>query len=138
MPRTASRRPGRAADDVEHLDLPAAAAAAGTGHEFVAAFCTRHHLAARTTEDAVLINSELLTNVYLHARSPAVLTIQLLGQALHIGVQDRSDTLPVPTHPGPGTTGGRGLLLLDAVAQHWGILPRSPGKTIWFELLVQT
>jgi anti-sigma regulatory factor (Ser/Thr protein kinase) len=123
---------------VDRLDLPVTAAAARTGREFVAAFCTRHHLASKTTEDAVLITSELLSNAYLHARSPAVLTVQLLGRALHIGVADQSDTVPVPRHPGPCAAGGRGLLLLDALAQRWGVLPRTPGKTIWFELPVES
>jgi anti-sigma regulatory factor (Ser/Thr protein kinase) len=112
------------------------AAAARTGREFVAEFCSRHHLATRTTDDAVLITSELLTNAYLHARSPAVVTVQLLGRALHIEVADQSDTVPNPRHPGPSIAGGRGLWLLDVLAQRWGVLPRAPGKTIWFELPV--
>ena len=122
---------------VEHLDLPASPGAARAGRMFVAAFCARHHLTSRTTDDAVLITGELLTNAYLHARSPAVLTVQLLGRALHVEVADHSDTVPAPGHPGPGATGGRGLQLVDAVAHRWGVRPRSPGKAIWFELLAE-
>ena len=119
---------------MEHLDLPASASAARTGRAFVSAFCTRHHLPGDATADAVLLTSELLTNAYLHARSPAVVTIGLLGQVLRVEVADQSDTPPAAREPGPGSAGGRGMQLIGSLAQQWGVLPRQVGKAIWFEL----
>ncbi len=68
------------------------------------------------------------------ARSPAVLTIGLVGQVLRVEVADQSDTPPTSRAPGPGTTGGRGMHLIGSIAQKWGVLPARAGKGIWFEL----
>ncbi|KAF4410462.1 hypothetical protein CRI70_20485 [Streptomyces sp. Ru87] len=44
---------------------------------------------------------------------------------------------PVPADPGPDGESGRGLLLVDALADRWGVGPRRPpGKTVWAELSV--
>jgi anti-sigma regulatory factor (Ser/Thr protein kinase) len=119
---------------MEHLDLPASAAAAGIGRAFISAYCDRHQLPGGTTEDAVLLTSELLSNAYLHARSPAVLTVRLFDGTLRVEISDDSEAPPAVRQPGPGTAGGRGVQLMDVLAQRWGVQPRHGGKAVWFEL----
>jgi len=119
---------------MEHLDLPASASAARTGRAFVLAYCHRHHLSVGSTDDAVLLTSELLSNAYLHARSPTVLTVTLLDRTLRVEVSDDAETQPAPRAPGPGSTGGRGMRLIDEVSQRWGVRQRTGGKSVWFEL----
>lgn len=119
---------------VEQIRLPASLAATGEGRHFVADFCRREGVGPRTADDAVLLTSELLTNAFMHARSPAELTIHLVDGALRIEVSDTSAAPPVPRHPGPARPGGRGMLLVEAIAARWGILAEVAGKTIWFEL----
>jgi hypothetical protein len=47
----------------------------------------------------------------------------------------RGDRLPSPQLPGPHTESGRGLLLVDALAERCGVTPGMPPcKTVWAEL----
>ncbi|MGW0790463.1 SpoIIE family protein phosphatase [Streptomyces sp. NPDC002911] len=88
-------------------------------------------------DDAVLITGELLVNVLLHTEGGAVLTLEVLPEPvrrIRLSVQDRSSVWPRRRTPGETSTSGRGLLLLDAVAEHWGIEPRGEGKAVWCEL----
>jgi anti-sigma regulatory factor (Ser/Thr protein kinase) len=119
---------------MEHLDLPASASAARTGRAFVSAYCRRHHLPVRATEDAVLLTSELLSNAYLHARSATVVSVGLLDRTLRVEVADDSETQPEPPEAGPSATGGRGMRLIDTLAQRWGVRRHPGGKSVWFEL----
>ncbi|MCX4550428.1 ATP-binding protein [Streptomyces sp. NBC_01387] len=91
------------------------------------------------TDAAVLILSELLTNAGRHAVvSPGreIETRFLVGGGvLRIEVHDASSVpprMPVPDLEAPG---GRGLLLVAALADDWGFGARlGPGKVVWAEL----
>lgn len=88
-------------------------------------------------DDAVLVTGELLVNVLLHTEGGAVLTLEVLPEPVRrvrLSVQDRSSVWPRRRTPGETSTSGRGLLLLDAVAQRWGIEPRGEGKAVWCEI----
>lgn len=101
-----------------------------------------------TTE---LLATELLTNALQHTCGGAVLTATLSpgafrggepGQRLRIEVRDTVARLPRPRPPRWETdltedygTSGRGLLLVDALADDWGVRPYpAGGKEVWFEL----
>ncbi|WP_409469764.1 ATP-binding protein [Streptomyces sp. HC307] len=96
------------------------------------------------TETAVLLLSELMTNAYRHAKvSPgreiwARCTLE--ADRLRISVTDANDTLPTPRHASPDDESGRGLTLVAALSDEWGVGPRPGGigKTIWFELWTPT
>jgi hypothetical protein len=49
-------------------------------------------------------------------------------------VDGRARSLPVVRSPGPDAEGGRGLLIVSALARSWGTEPLSAGKCVWFEL----
>ncbi|MEY9848935.1 SpoIIE family protein phosphatase [Streptacidiphilus sp. MAP5-3] len=87
---------------------------------------------------AVLLVSELLANVLLHTDQEAALTAELTGPAgerlLRVEVSDGSDELPHRRSPGEMASSGRGLVLLDLLAEGWGVRPRGEGKFIWFEM----
>jgi hypothetical protein len=53
---------------------------------------------------------------------------------LHAEVGDRSDDMPHRRSPGEMASSGRGLLLMEELADAWGVDPRGDGKSIWFEL----
>jgi hypothetical protein len=54
---------------------------------------------------------------------------------LRVEVVDVSPTVPPSPVPAPpDAEGGRGLLLVDALAERWGAELRSEGKCLWFEL----
>ncbi|MCL2551497.1 MAG: SpoIIE family protein phosphatase [Actinomycetia bacterium] len=89
-------------------------------------------------ESAVLLVSEMITNVLVHTDEDATLTAQVTGmpgtRSLHIEVGDRSDDMPHRRSPGEMASSGRGLLLMEELADAWGVDPRGDGKSIWFEL----
>lgn len=95
-----------------------------------------------TSEDqvdaAVLMLSEMLTNVLVHTDGDAVLVAECSGERgerlLRVEVADNSDALPHRRKPGELASSGRGLVLLEMLAGAWGVDPRGEGKSIWFEL----
>jgi serine phosphatase RsbU (regulator of sigma subunit)/anti-sigma regulatory factor (Ser/Thr protein kinase) len=88
-------------------------------------------------DTAELLASELLTNALVHTDRDAMLTARLydaLGGRLRVEVEDESDQWPKRRTPGEQASSGRGLLLVEALADDWGVEPRGSGKRMWFEL----
>ncbi|WP_103503641.1 MULTISPECIES: SpoIIE family protein phosphatase [unclassified Streptomyces] len=89
-------------------------------------------------DGAVLMLSEVLTNVLVHTDSDALLTAEVrqepAGRLLRVEVADASDDLPHRREPGEMASSGRGLLLMENIADSWGVDPRGEGKSTWFEL----
>lgn len=98
----------------------------------------REHLAALGWDreepdafDAVLLTvSELLTNAHLHAHSTAEMVMSWDGRCLHVSVADSDPRLPAQRGPSLTATGGRGLALVDALADDWEAHPMPRGKTV--------
>ncbi|PWI07234.1 hypothetical protein DIZ27_28635 [Streptomyces sp. NWU339] len=91
------------------------------------------------SETLVLLVSELVTNAVVHTGCPAVLRLSLrdvaAGEAtVRLEVADRSSSAPVPRCVGGEATGGRGLALVDGLADRWGWSSDGTGKRIWCEL----
>ncbi|MGF0176886.1 ATP-binding protein [Streptomyces sp. Marseille-Q5077] len=90
-------------------------------------------------ETLILLVSELVTNAVVHTGCPAVLRLSLQGAAqgcatVRLEVADRSDRAPVPRCVDGDATGGRGLALVDGLADRWGWSSEGAGKRIWCEL----
>ncbi|MEU6351514.1 ATP-binding protein [Streptomyces sp. NPDC047072] len=90
-------------------------------------------------ETLVLLVSELVTNAVVHTGRPAVLRLSLPVTAaesatVRLEVADRSDRAPVPRCVDGDATGGRGLALVDGLADRWGWSSEGVGKRIWCEL----
>ncbi|MFE3601995.1 SpoIIE family protein phosphatase [Streptomyces sp. NPDC059096] len=87
---------------------------------------------------AELMVSEILTNVLVHTDGDALLVAEARGEhgarRLRIEVADTSDDLPHRRRPGELASSGRGLVLLELLADAWGVDPRGEGKCTWFEL----
>ncbi|WSF37204.1 ATP-binding protein [Streptomyces sp. NBC_01351] len=91
------------------------------------------------TDGAALVVAELAANAVTHGRVPGrdfQLVLTLAGGVLRIEVVDtRRDRVPVLRGADGGAEGGRGLLLVDAVADRWGVDRRLPPcKAVWAEL----
>lgn len=91
------------------------------------------------TEPANLLVAELAANAITHGRVPGRdfrLTLHLIGDTLRIEVTDtRGDRLPAPQQPASDAESGRGLLLVAALADRWGVAEdRFPRKRVWAEL----
>lgn len=88
--------------------------------------------------EAVLVASELVTNVVIHARTDFLVTVTVGGDVVHLSVHDRNRRLPVRAATPLDATSGRGLAMVDAVARTWGVEVHEDGKTVWCEVPVQT
>ncbi|MGW2959419.1 ATP-binding protein [Streptomyces sp. NPDC001220] len=87
--------------------------------------------AAPQTVDAILLTvSELVTNAHRHAHSSAQLVMTCDDHCLHVSVHDSSRDLPVPREAGTESLGGRGMLLVDAMADEWESHPCPHGKSV--------
>lgn len=91
-------------------------------------------LAARL-EDGELALSELVTNAVLHGRDPVGVRVVLSADVLRAEVRDASPVSPSFSMLDETAVTGRGLLLISAVSDRWGVEPSSSGKVVWFELL---
>ncbi|MGW2382476.1 ATP-binding protein [Streptomyces sp. NPDC001658] len=87
--------------------------------------------------DAVELGvTELVANVVRHVPDRrCALVVLRLGAGVRVEVADGSPEPPYPSGEfAPDGEGGRGLLLLEAVVDKWGVGPRPGcGKTVWFE-----
>jgi anti-sigma regulatory factor (Ser/Thr protein kinase) len=119
--------------DVNVLDLPPTTASVPEARRFVRA---RLVDGAADIDTATLLVSEVVTNAILHARSTVTLTVDVADAVVRITVRDGSPVQP-RVHPfSPTSATGRGLLLLDRLAQRWGVDPDpvTGGKVVWFEV----
>ncbi|MGW7261872.1 ATP-binding protein [Streptomyces sp. NPDC054842] len=95
-------------------------------------------------ETLILLVSELVTNAVVHTGCPAVLRLQLQGVrgepsgapagTVRLEVADSSACPPAPRHAQGDDTNGRGLELVDGLADRWGWSPEGAGKRIWCEV----
>ncbi|MFD3926866.1 ATP-binding protein [Streptomyces sp. NPDC058614] len=90
-------------------------------------------------EAASQIVAELAANASTHGRIPGRdfrLTLYVVGDTLRIEVTDtRGDRLPRLNQAEPHADSGRGLLLVEALADRWGVTPGlPPRKTVWAEV----
>ncbi|CAM5359475.1 non-specific serine/threonine protein kinase OS=Streptomyces alboniger OX=132473 GN=CP975_14035 PE=3 SV=1 [Streptomyces alboniger] len=99
---------------------------------------TREHLqsldwseTAPDMVDSVLLTvSELVTNAHVHAATDAQLILTWDHDCLHVTVHDPAPDLPEPRDPAGDAPGGRGLMLVDAVADDWQVRPCANGKDV--------
>ncbi|XUL91674.1 SpoIIE family protein phosphatase [Streptomyces galilaeus] len=115
------------------MELPARAPAVAEGRSFVLKTLTAWDCTHRA-HDARLLVSEVLTNAVQHAEGPLVLHLRRTGTDLAVEISDRSPHLPQPRLAAEDEESGRGLILVDTLADNWGVRPTDQGKTTWFTL----
>jgi CheY-like chemotaxis protein/anti-sigma regulatory factor (Ser/Thr protein kinase) len=89
------------------------------------------------TDSVVLLVSELLANVIVHARSAARLRVDLGSGFVRVEVEDAGMSTPVPGLPNDVDEHGRGLFMVARVADRCGWNRVPGGKSVWFELSVR-
>ncbi|KUO16067.1 hypothetical protein AQJ91_38110 [Streptomyces dysideae] len=95
----------------------------------------RHWGRPGRSEIAELLTSELVTNALVHTDHDAVLTATVGPRGLRVEVRDfvaRRPRLRVPD--ADDGTHGRGLVLVQSLADAWGVKAHGVGKAVWFEL----
>ncbi|WP_435969875.1 ATP-binding protein [Streptomyces sp. Qhu_M48] len=119
--------------------LPRDARSAGVARRLVRTALTLWGLEA-LIEDAALVVTELVSNAVDHSRlaSIRVIVARPSTNGVRVGVVDRSTTVPtLLIDVGDGETRGRGLLLVDALADRWETELYRWGKQVWAELRLE-
>ncbi|MBV7695909.1 ATP-binding protein [Streptomyces sp. TRM70350] len=95
----------------------------------------RHWGQPGRAEIAELLTSELVTNAIVHTDDDAVLTATVEPRGLRVEVRDFVARPPRPRMANADEhTHGRGLVLVESLADAWGVRPHGVGKSVWFEL----
>ena len=93
------------------------------------------HLDADAAETTVLLVSELVTNALRHGRPPFVLTARPTPTGVRVEVHDADNGMfPALREVQPDRPGGRGLRLVEVLADRWGAESSEDGKLVWFEI----
>jgi anti-sigma regulatory factor (Ser/Thr protein kinase) len=146
-------------------DLPSDPRSPAEGRQIVSQTCHEWGL-GDVCDDMVLPVSELITNAFLHAGTHLRLTVSLTGEFVEVSVRDDNPRPPIVRpvrldlesdlatmsplvqvqgdHRDPslhvGEAGsvaaGRGLHIVDAVADEWGVAEYEDGKDVWFRIHV--
>ncbi|MET8182754.1 SpoIIE family protein phosphatase [Streptomyces sp. NPDC005336] len=128
----AARFEGIAPSDVAYWFLDPKAQTAGQARRLARRALARWDLDELT--DAVeLLVSEVVTNAVRYAERPITLRL-LRTDVLRCEVGDDVPQLPRLRQARPSDEGGRGLYLVNRMAQRWGATRLSAGKVVWFEL----
>ena len=113
--------------------LPGEATSAADARRFVAARLADAGLDGMT-DTAVLLVSELVANAVLHAHTDLVLVVRIDDERATVEVHDGSAGAPTVKDYSSLSGTGRGLVLVEALADRWGMEPTHGGKFVWFEL----
>lgn len=91
------------------------------------------------TDAVVLMTSELVTNAVLHGGGEVRLAVEAGDMRVRVEVGDDEQRRPQVPQPDDEAEGGRGLIIVDALASAWGVTdsPRG-GKVVWFEVPAQS
>ncbi|MGW2212427.1 ATP-binding protein [Streptomyces sp. NPDC001781] len=120
------------------VPLPSRPESAATARRLAQIVVLRHWgLTPKLTEDAVLLVSELVGNAVRHTGARVFgLRMRRRRGWVRVEVRDPSRGLPCLMPVQETDVSGRGLFLVDRLADRWGVdlLPR--GKTTWFEMRV--
>ena len=117
------------------MTLPAHPSSARSARELLRLLSRSWHVDA--LDDADLLLTEVVTNVVIHAKTPMSLQVCWEHDRLRIEVTDCSATMPRQRRATRRCEDGRGLLLLDRLADDWGVIQHDTiqaGKTVWFEI----
>ncbi|GII78216.1 hypothetical protein Sru01_31980 [Sphaerisporangium rufum] len=87
-------------------------------------------------DEVVLLVSEVVTNSVIHSGSrdggPVTLALSRVDGAVHVEVLDCGSEDGPRIRDDPHGEGGRGMILLDAIAETWGVHRDRGGSLLWF------
>jgi anti-sigma regulatory factor (Ser/Thr protein kinase) len=119
-------------EGVACVELPADDARVARG--FIASTLARWHL-GHLARHAVMVGHELVVNALHHGGPPASLRLRRGVDSVMIEVDDGGIGIPaIPEIDDATSTSGRGLRIVTALAEDWGVVPRPAGKMVWAEV----
>jgi anti-sigma regulatory factor (Ser/Thr protein kinase) len=113
--------------------LPPVPTAPREARRFVTTTLQRWH-ADDVCDVVELLTSELVTNAVLHARTSVTVRVVRCDDAVRVEVADGSPAVPTPRLYSDDAVTGRGLQLVESLAERWGVEAGGGAKTMWFEV----
>jgi anti-sigma regulatory factor (Ser/Thr protein kinase) len=91
---------------------------------------------AEVEEAVAIVVSELATNCVRHARTDFTVAVERTPTEVRVEVADRGAGVPVVRSPAASEPSGRGLFLVRALSDDWGVgaTDDEPGKGVWFTM----
>ncbi|MDW8806706.1 ATP-binding protein [Streptomyces scabiei] len=96
---------------------------------------TRLGCVADTVE---LLASELVTNAYRHSPTDAYVNVERTPETLTVSVWEHGPGTPASgdvRQPSGDAESGRGLGIVEACADEWGVREYPYGKAVWFSVV---
>lgn len=122
----------------ETVTYPADRAVVSSARSWACAHLAEHLPAAATGSllfDVRLVVSELVTNAVRCGSSEVAVRLRVGADTVLIGVRDSGAGTPVLTDAAVTDTHGRGLAIVAALADDWGVTSRGGGhKEVWARL----
>ncbi|RZU33372.1 ATP-binding protein [Blastococcus saxobsidens] len=117
------------------IDLPPIAASVPVARRLVRQLLQGWD-ARQDHDDAALLVTELVANVVDHVGGTSCLTLEASYSEdwLRLAVVDCSPTRPAVQASDPESVRGRGLRMVEVLADRWGCEDHRDGKRVWFEL----
>ena len=137
-PSRAGHRWGVPGDALEpaadQLSVPSLPASIASVRRFAVQACHAGAFAPSLCDTLALLVSEVATNALVHGTGDVQVRVTTRERVLRVEVADDSPQMPQPRSAGLLEEGGRGLSLVDQLAQGWGVYREGAGKVVWFEL----
>ena len=120
------------ADDHESFPLPEDPTAASLARRHVKE--TFGELNREAVDTLVLLVSELVANAVEHGTGPLHMMLDNVDGRVRMEIQDGSQAIPKQREASLLDEGGRGLIIVETLADAWGVRDAVGGKSVWFEL----
>jgi anti-sigma regulatory factor (Ser/Thr protein kinase) len=118
------------------LELPGTAESVRAARAFLTTLLRSWSVRDETVDDAALLLSEVAGNAVRHGAGDMALEVRREEGMLRVEVHDEAYALPrlLDSETHQDAEGGRGMWLVDAIAERWDTRRTERGKAVWFEL----
>ena len=135
--RADATAPGGPDTPDSRITVPVERRSVAVGRHWVVRTVAERGVVGMANQVVELLSSELLANAVLHGPQDGEITVAVTfgPGTVRVAVGDRGRRTPVVLHGEPAAPAGRGMAIVEAMSNRWGVLETDDGgKTVWFEL----
>lgn len=136
VPEDAPRNPVPRSDHAEELELPPQRSSARVARHWVMHTIAASGVTGPQNQVVELLTAEVVANAAVHGPADGRIRVKAWtdDRNAYVSVSDDSLASPIVRHPEPSDLSGRGMALVQALADEWGVEVGPAGKTVWFAL----